>query len=217
MTLEALLKAVVKRLREEKAQFALAGGMATSIYRKEERTTRDIDMLILSGTDTLILAKEIIEDFGLHAGVARKADLEGGPHFAVKRKRTAPFLMVGRSKEDPDKPGLDFILPDMPWFNNALERAQHNQIDFGFGAIPCLSVEDVILAKFYALKNNETRFRDLDDLQSIFAADHDLNLAYVSDQMFQLELPLPKAIVAEAPEALRKSSKALRRQLRGST
>lgn len=213
MTLTDLLKEVVKTLKSTKAEFALAGGLAASVYRKEPRTTQDIDMLLLlsNSEKTLSLAEKTLRKFDMTIGIARKAELEGGPMFATKRKSTPPYLVVGRDKIAPTQnPGLDFILPDMPWFKKALERAQVNEIDFGFGKIPCLTVEDVIIAKCAAWQNRKDRFRDLDDLQSIFAADHKLDLTYLSDRMFELQVPIPKEVIAQTPEALAKLSKKIK-------
>lgn len=213
MTLTDLLKAVVKTLKSARAEFALAGGLAASVYRKEPRTTQDVDILLLlaNSKKTLSLAEKTIKKFDMSVGIVRKADLEGGPLFAIKRKSTTPYLVVGRHKSEPTlNPGLDFILPDMPWFKKALERAQMNEIDFGFGKIPCLTVEDVIIAKCAAWQNSKDRFRDLDDLQSIFAADHPLDLTYLSDRMFELHIPIPSEVTKHAPKALAILSKKVR-------
>lgn len=203
MTLKKFFSDVVHFLKEKNLRYALAGGLIASVYRKSERLTKDVDFLMLAPSATQKKAEEIIKSFGLQPVVIRKADLEGGPLFAIKRKTSKPMMVCGRSKDTPTMIGLDFILPEMPWFEKALERAQHNQIDFGIGfLVPALTVEDVIIAKLYALKNRPNRFQDLDDLQSIFAANSDLNLAYIINAMKESDLKIPTELAPFSPMAL---------------
>lgn len=205
MELTQFFTKVIRRLKKEKIRFAVAGGLIASVYRENERLTNDLDFLIFSKSKTRALAEKIITDFKLKPIVIRKADLEGGPMFAIKRKSTKPFMVCGRSSDDKPRIGLDFILPEMPWFQKALERAEINKIDFGIGdPVPSLTVEDVILAKLYAFQNKPHRFNDLDDLQSIFQTGHDLDLAYLCHEMKLLNLVIPKELKSDAPDVLRK-------------
>lgn len=199
MTLQDFFKKVLFCLRKDKVRFALAGGLVASLYRKEQRLTNDLDFLIFSESESQQKATEIIESFGLKAHVIRKADLEGGPLFAIKKKSTEPYMIVGRADQ---RIGLDFILPKMPWFESALIRAEQNNVDFGFGRLPCLTVEDVIIAKLFSYKNDQTRFNDLDDLKSIFLANHPLDLDYLCGQIQRLELSIPPALKTIAPKTL---------------
>ena len=201
MNLKEFFKQVVALLKKERVRFALAGGLVSSIYRAEERLTKDLDFVILSVSDTEKTAIRIIRSLKLEPTLIRKADLEGGPLFAIKRGRSKPYIVAGRGGKD--SIGLDFILPAMPWFEPALTRAEQNNIDFGFDKVPCLTVEDLIVAKFFALKNDQTRFNDLDDLKSIFLAGHELDLPYLSGQMRKFELTVPKPLKNMAPKALR--------------
>ena len=207
MELQKFFQDVVDCLKKEKLRYALAGGLVASIYRTDERLTKDLDFLLLAEAKTEEKAAQIIKSFGLKPLIVRKADLEGGPMFAIKRKSTKPYIIAGRAKGDPSKIGLDFILPEMPWFEAALDRAENNQIDFGFGKVPCLRVEDLIISKFYSLKNDSKRFNDLDDHQSIFEAGHDLDLAYLCGQMKVLSLSVPAEIKEMVPKAMALTSK----------
>jgi hypothetical protein len=132
--------------------------------------------------------------------------------FARKRGNTPAFLVIGRDPADRFRMGVDFILPEMPWFLPALDRAQNNRIDFGFGPLPTLTVEDVIVSKLYALKNDARRFKDLDDLQSILRRGLNLDFQYLSDRMRVLSLPFPRELESELPGTLRKISKKVRRK-----
>lgn len=209
MDLKKFFERVVGILNKEKLRYALAGGFVASLYRAQERSTKDLDFLICSQTDTQRQATRIIASLGLHPHVIRKADLEGGPLFVVKRKKSQPYMIVGRKEGDPSAIGLDFILPEMPWFESALARAERNNIDFGFGKVACLTVEDVILSKFYSWKNDQTRFNDLDDLKSIFSANHPLDLAYLAGQMQRLALTVPQPIKKMVPNVLNLVSRRL--------
>lgn len=194
---------VVARLEQKKIRYALAGGLIASVYRETERMTGDLDFLMFAKTGYQRQAETFIKSFGLHPTVIRKADLEGGPMFAIKSNRTEPMMVCGRDKSKKNPIGLDFILPSMPWFESALQRAELNRIDFGLSQkIPSLTVEDVIVSKLFALKNKPQRFSDLDDLQSIFAAKHDLDLPYILDVMMKLELTIPRVLKEFAPKVL---------------
>jgi hypothetical protein len=209
MELKHFFKEVIQRLKNKNLRFAIAGGLVASLYRNQERLTKDLDLLILAPTKTQEVAEKIVKSFDLKPNIIRKADLEGGPHFAVKRKNTEPYMIVGRSKDNTEI-GLDFILPSMPWFEEALNRAETNCVDFGFGPIPSLKVEDVIIAKFYSANNDVTRFKDLDDLQSIFLASHELDFDYLCGQMQRLNLKVPKQIEASVPKVLLLISKKIK-------
>jgi hypothetical protein len=212
MDLITLFKKAIQALKSEGSIFAVGGGFAASLYRAQFRVTNDIDLLIYAEDDSLDRAQAIIKGVGLKSGIVRKADLEGGSAFAIKNKSTEPQIVVGRREKDaPGMPGLDFLLPALPWQQRALERAQSNLKDFGFGALPCITVEDVIIAKLYALKNRPDRFKDLDDLQSIFSVNHRLDLAYLGGMMTELSLSLPSGIEKNAPSALGKISKVVRK------
>lgn len=202
MDLKSFFKEVVSRLEREKVRYALAGGLVASLYRKDERVTNDLDFLILAESQSDKKASQIIGSFGLKPTIIRKADLEGGPLFAVKRGNTTPYIIAGRAEKDPSKIGLDFILPEMPWFESALDRAEQNRINFGFGPVPSLTVEDLMIAKFFSLKNDARRFNDLDDLKSIFEAGHNLDLAYLCGQMRKLNLVVPKELKTFSPKSL---------------
>lgn len=216
MDLIGFFKEVVKALKASGADYALAGGLVASIYRKNERTTNDLDFLIFLGKKTQAVATSMIRYFKLEPHIIRKADLEGGPMFAIKRNDTTPYILAGRAKKDEKKIGLDFILPEMPWFEEAIKRAKFNEIDFGFGPLPCLTKEDVIISKLYSLQNDRSRFNDLDDLKSIFQAGLDIDIPYICGQMQKLQLVTPDSLKDFAPRSILLTSKRVRRGSRKS-
>jgi hypothetical protein len=202
MSLEQLFKSAVRELRERRVLFAVAGGLAADLYRNEPRLTMDVDLVILtegSGTETAI---SVVEALGLHAGIARAADLAGGPPFAIRRRNTEPRMVIGRSTGKSSLEGVDILLPSIPWARPAVERAQSNQVDFGFGPVPALTLEDIILAKLYSLMATPLRAKDLDDLQSIFSSLPGLDLPYLAGQMQRIKITIPKAAKAFLPKPI---------------
>lgn len=207
MKLESLFKKTIKLLNEREVQFALAGGFAAGTYRDQHRFTNDIDFLLVGAGDEQEIAQSIIETLGLTPSLARKADLEGGPLFAIKKKNTSVWAVIGRSEKDKSASGLDFLLPNIPWIGQAVINAQNNQISYGGTLVPTVTVEDLIIAKLFALKNNSTRFKDLDDLKSIFLAQNKIDISYVVGRMQEFKLLVPKELGEFCPEQLRAASR----------
>lgn len=214
MNLVNFFKSVVEKLQNRGVDYALAGGLMASVYRENERATNDLDFLIVAGDNTRAVASSLIEQFGLVPHVIRKADLEGGPLFARKMGKTTPYIIAGRAEKGEHRLGLDFILPEMPWSKKAMERAKYNRIDFGFGPIPCLTKEDIIISKLYSLRNDSTRFNDLDDLKSIFQSGHEIDLIYTCGRMQELKLLVPDVLKDIAPKPMLHISKRIRKGLR---
>jgi primosomal protein N' (replication factor Y) len=53
-------------------------------------------LVILTASRGSETAVSVIEALGLRASIARKADLAGGPLFAIRRRNTEPCMIVGR-------------------------------------------------------------------------------------------------------------------------
>lgn len=200
MTLEELFKEAVEALRTRGVAFAVAGGLAVDLYRREPRLTMDIDLAILAEGEEVKTATAIVESLGLHAGMAREADLAGGPLFAIRRRSTQPWMVVGRPADNPSGVGVDILLPSIPWVESALKRAQANEVDFGFGQVPTLTLEDAILSKLHAL--NRLRAKDLDDLQSIFDAQREIDVAFLAGQMRRFAIHIPRQAEPFLPDWL---------------
>ncbi len=209
MSLDALFNAAVKELRKRKVTFAVAGGLAADLYRREPRLTMDVDLVIVAESHAVDTAVAVIESLGLHAGIARKADLAGGPLFAIRQKRTEPCMVVGRPEGKPFAEGVDILLPAIPWARDAVRRAQANEVDFGFGPVPSLTLEDVILAKLYALMSAQLRAKDLDDLQSIFADSCEVDMPYLAGQMQRFNITVPNKAKPFLPADLLKVSRSV--------
>jgi len=214
MSLETLFRQAVHELRERNIDFAVAGGLAADLYRREPRLTMDIDLVILPESHGHQAAVSVIESLGLHAGTARQADLAGGPKFAIRQQNTEPCMVVGRPANDPSAEGVDILLPSIPWVTDAVKRAQANTVDFGFGSVPSLTLEDVIVSKLYALNSTPRRAKDLDDLQSVFEADHQIDIPYVAGQMRRLNIVIPRQAEPFLPDIILKISRDIVRSQR---
>ena len=208
MSLEELFQQTVAELRRRRVTFAVAGGFAASLYRREPRVTMDVDLAIATD-NALEIATAVIETVGLTAAIAREADLAGGPLFAIRRRRTQPCMVVGRRPGAPLEEGVDLLLPAIPWVESALQRAQANKVDFGFGPVPVLTIEDMILSKLYVLRR--LRAKDLDDLQSIFEAGREIDRAYLDGHVRRLGIVIPRATEPFLPEWLVKLTREVAR------
>ena len=71
MKLEELFERAVKGLRRRGIPFAVAGGFAVDLYRREPRLTMNVDLAIGARSKHVASAKAILESLGLHAGIAR--------------------------------------------------------------------------------------------------------------------------------------------------
>jgi hypothetical protein len=216
MSLEKLFQSAVRELRKRDVLFAVAGGFAADLYRHEPRLTMDVDLVILTKSSGTQTATSVIRSLGLRAGIAREADLAGGPLFAIRRRSTKPCIVVGRPAGDPAGEGVDILLPAIPWVADAVRRAQANLVDFGFGPVPALTLEDAVLAKLCALNSGRLRAKHLDDLQSIFDAGHDVDVSYLAGQMRRFGITIPRQAEPFLPDIVLKISRDIVRSARTS-
>lgn len=196
-SLEATLKEVVETLRKSDCRFAVAGGVVANIYRKDIRTTLDVDFLFYTEKDVDKSAEDVLKTLGLAVGMVKEHQLNRTP--AMNKKSQPNLIAIGRRTEAKNELGVDLLLPSFPWFKSALDRAEKNILDYGFAKVPSVTVEDMILIKLSA-----GRSKDLDDLESIFSAEHKLDLDYIESEMKRLKLKVPKSIKSFAPKQLRK-------------
>ena len=200
---------LMQALKDKDATYALAGGYAASIYRKIERFTKDIDFLIWTNGNVVNDSHEILETLGLKAIDIREAELRGGPLHRIKNKSTPIWMVAGRSASNKDVP-VDFLLHLFPWMKEALERAQLNQLDIGFGwKIPVLTPEDIVLAKFMALNDKVDRVDDISDIKSIFE-NNDLDLPYLIGRMKSLQIKCPPSVINFVPKIVKTFSKQMK-------
>jgi hypothetical protein len=197
---EELFKQAVKRLRNEECEFAVCGGLAAIIYRPDVRFTGDIDILLSAPKNTVDLALAIIEDFGLIPTELTAAQLSMTPSM---HKRSSPAaVIIGRAAEGKKEPGLDFLMPVLPWAKNALARAKKNNITFAGYDAPFITAEDVVLAKIPALSKSERRGKDWDDIASILNSGRKLDYGYLTAEIERLGLIIPRHLEKELPKPI---------------
>jgi hypothetical protein len=203
MNLTDLFKASLDELRAVNCIFAVGGGFAADLYRKQPRGTSDIDYLFLVDGLEVKTGKDLLKKLNLAAGEVKLHQLTRSPRMHKKSEEV--YILVGRTTEE--DPGVDLLLPSFPWFQNAIQRAQNHLVDFGFGPVPTITAEDVLLAKLFA-----KRPKDIDDIISIFDSGHALDLAYLAGEMERLKYSLPDEAVPAAPKALKIFAKRTKRR-----
>ncbi|HMO17970.1 MAG TPA: nucleotidyl transferase AbiEii/AbiGii toxin family protein [Oligoflexia bacterium] len=192
MSLTNSLQHVLIQLQNKSIRFALAGGLVANLYRNEARFTNDIDFAIIQDLEDLILLEDILKTLNLEFGQITEGDLKNIP-FRRKREKSKLQMIIGRSKVDKSALGIDFLLSTIPWVEEAVLRAQANIVDYLDFKIPALTLEDMIIAKLYALQNT-TRFKDLDDLEQFLSYNQDIDYVYLSGRMTRYNLPIPSDI-----------------------
>lgn len=213
-SLPDLAKEVCEILKENNIEYALAGGIIADIYRGEPRATDDIDLLVAIDESDINQATSILNSLGFTPSIITESMLKGDTRFRRKSKRDTPQIIVGRDHEKPF--GVDFLLLTFPWALNALKRSKQNMLKLiGANPVPCLTVEDMIISKLFAIKNNSTRRykkSDIPDIALMLENNSDVDLNYLSDSMEKLELILPKGVEAEAPPILSRLSRKIRKR-----
>jgi hypothetical protein len=193
------LKKTVAALSELPCRFCLVGGHAASLYRSQERFTKDVDFALVADAKgkSRAIASQAIEKLGMKpvAGFMVLGDTE---------KSQRALCMVTSEPPASELTGLvDILLPEVPWVLDAVGRAQDNLIDLGFAKVPVITAEDLILAKCYAVRNSPDRFQDLDDLKQLFKDVQDLDTDYLRRRLVELKLTIPEHIKQFAPDVLR--------------
>lgn len=216
LTLTELIELTCNLLSSSSIDFALAGGIVADTYRGEPRATDDVDVLVAIDENNLHRGEEVITILGYNPSIATEAVLSGDTRFRRKASQSKPQMIVGR---DPAKPyGIDLLLMTFPWAQAALVRAQYNLIELpGIGETPALTVEDLIIAKLFAIKNNPARrykTSDIPDIALMLENNPDIDLNYLSDALTSLELILPKPIEDESHHILSRVSRKMRKKNR---
>lgn len=192
MKFEEILAEAAHLLTKSSISYALAGGVVGNLYRSEARLTQDIDFAVAVGLDRIDTVTKILSTLGLKVGEVRAGDLEQLP-FRRSRATTTVQILVGRNADNPAQIGIDLLLTTLPWVETAVIRAQANRVKVLNDSYPALTVEDFIISKLYALKN-QTRYKDLDDLEQVLDKNSALDISYLSGKMEALNLVIPKEI-----------------------
>ncbi len=190
MNIVKTLEKIVCVLENRNINYALAGGLASNIYRKDMRLTQDIDFAVALGINEINIGKKALQEINLQVGVVHEGDLLGSP-FRRSRKKTKAQILVGRNPKLKNQVGVDLILSTMPWVMEAITRAQKNKIKIFEKSYPALTIEDFVISKLYAL-GHQKRYKDLDDLEQVLGNNQNFDITYLAGRMDALNLPIPK-------------------------
>lgn len=184
------LKHIVVALEKADCKYCLIGGHAASLYRSQERLTRDVDIAIVTSDpkEARNVAERCLEAIGLRPMVGFI------PAGEFEPKRKSVCLITSEPPPNRQKGVIDILLPVLPWIPEAVKRAQRNRIDLGFATVPVITPEDLIVSKCYALRNSPDRFQDLDDLKDILNNYDQLDREYLRNRLAKLGLTIPKVI-----------------------
>ena len=184
------LRDAVRVFEQHDCLYCLIGGHAASLYRSQERLTRDVDFALLtnSSSNSRKIAEKIIRAIGL------EPVLGFIPPTSNEPKRKSICMVTAKASDKGSKGIIDILLPELPWVENAVTRAQENKLNLGFAYVPVITPEDLVVAKCYALRNAPDRFQDLDDLKEIFSSVKDLNFNYINDQLDLHKLEIPAQV-----------------------
>lgn len=192
------LKKTVAALSELPCCFCLVGGHAASLYRSQERFTKDVDFAVVAERQerSRAVAEDAIRALGMKPMVAFIS------HGSERAARSAVCMITSEPASGELTGLVDILLPVISWVPEAVERAQHNRIDLGFAMVPVITPEDLILAKCQSVANAPDRFQDLDDLKHLFKDVSDLDIDYIRRRLRELSLVIPKAVESSAPQSL---------------
>ncbi len=190
-----VLQLAAKALETLDCTYCLVGGHAASLYRQKERLTIDVDFALVSDSpgQSRQVAEECMKRLGLEMAVGFI------PVSDKEDKRKSICLISSKPSEDELTGLLDILLPELPWVEQAVERAQHNVFTLGFGEVPVITPEDLIIAKCYSVRNNPERFQDLDDLKELLIGDIHLDWDYLRGALARYKLSLPEQLQKYSP------------------
>jgi len=155
---EEIISQISIHLNRHKIPHMIIGGQAVLLYG-EPRLTRDIDITLGVGIDSLDIVLNIIKELKL------KILLNNATDF-VKRTMVLPMM------EEKTGIRVDFIFSFTPYEQEAIKRA--NKIDIFGEKVPFASVEDLIIHKIFA-----GRPRDLEDVRTIILKNQKLDVSYI--------------------------------------
>ena len=190
------LRDAVKFLEKANCMYCIIGGHAASLYRTQERFTKDVDFALIANPlkASRKLAEGIIKSIGLKPVIGF---IPPGPK---EPKRKSICMITSKPLKGELKGIIDILLPELPWVEEAVRRAQHNKIDLGFLKVPVITPEDLVIAKCYALRNSPDRFQDLDDIKQIFISVKDLDFDYIDEKLIHHSLIIPNQIKKFTPK-----------------
>ncbi len=192
------LKLMVKALNKEPCAYCLVGGHAASLYRVQERFTKDVDFALVADLEknSRAVAERSIKAVGL------TPIIELIPMGKQEPPRRSICMITSMPLANEVTGMIDVLLPELPWVKVAVERAQANLIDLGFAFVPVITPEDLIVAKCFSVRNSPDRFQDLDDLKELLGHVKELDIDYLREKLATFSLEIPDQVQKYAPASL---------------
>jgi hypothetical protein len=183
------LRSAIDLLKPWQGYYAICGGIAACLYRETPRFTGDIDIALIDPPQHRArdIAQEILLKLGFDPKLGFVADQHG-------RLIEEVALVAGREEKPGAYAGIDLIMPVLPWISAAVERAQHNLLNYGFAEVATVIPEDLIIAKLFAYQGTPDRKHDLDDMLSILKFRKDLDLRLITELITLYQLRVPREI-----------------------
>lgn len=191
------LQRISKALLEQRDfQFCICGGLAASLYRKIPRLTEDLYICIYLNSNLTLLSSENLESESKDKAEKFIESINLKPSYGWissnhKEISGQICLIIGTNPNDSFECSVDMLLPIFPWVKNAVERSQHNLIDYGFAKLPTMTPEDLIISKSYAVSIQPNRYQDLDDIKNILNDIVLLDKIYIEKELERLKINLP--------------------------
>ena len=192
------LKLMVKALNKEPCAYCLVGGHAASLYRVQERFTKDVDFALVADLEknSRAVAERAIKAVGL------TPIIDFIPRGKQEPARRSICMITSTPLANEVTGMIDVLLPELPWVKVAVERAQANLIDLGFAFVPVITPEDLIVAKCFSVRNSPDRFKDLDDLKELLGHVKELDIDYLREKLATFSLEIPDQVQKYAPASL---------------
>jgi hypothetical protein len=206
-----LISLVSNHFAQIGVRYALAGGLAASLYRETIRTTDDIDFIISYGESDIKKLNILANKISRKVELVRKAELEGGPLFAIKRKSTEVVLIRLLDKDNPKLLPIDLLLVNNKWVPKALDRSL--MLSNSTLEIPVISPEDLILAKLISLQNRTDRLQDAQDIREILLAQQNIDWSYLKLELVRHAVTIPEQFKGYFPQKFEKICKSIKRTL----
>lgn len=185
--LQSLFEQGLKKLQALGEPFALCGALATIPYYSTPRATNDIDFVI--GNQAPDKAISVIKELSLAPNPLTRAELDGGPQFAIKNKSSPVAVVIGKDPKNKDGIGFDILLPSNIWVPSAVERAQNNVLNILGHDVPVITKEDLLLSKLLTYSKRPDRKNDLLDIRMILSAEiQTLDLEYLNERAMKYAL-----------------------------
>ena len=157
--LEKLLESIAKALEAHKIQYMIIGGQAVLLYG-EPRLTKDIDITLGVGPESLEELKSIVKNLGL------KILVKDVDNFVNQT-----FVLPALDEESGFR--VDFIFSLSLYEREAMQRVKFVKI--GEAEIRFASLEDLIIHKIIA-----GRPRDIEDIKSILLKNPNYDAQYIT-------------------------------------